>query len=287
MRILGPSIFHIGPRPVVVAGPAPDSPILYWLGDTTDNTPNFTCYLTGVSASDSVWLQYSNANTFIYTTNSFNSVDAGEISNKVLSFSGFGNLTNGTHFFRARHSRASQNSDWSNIETVIVNPSVVVLNTPLYLHDAGNENISYRTRVRINAPSPISSMRAKFMAGIGGEGLHCDNVSVGTNVEGPNTLAIPVELTFSGGSGFNVAAGATAQSDWISLDIPSGWSNLVFVMDVGSTFGGSAWQTTDANCYTYYRSTNNSYNLANVSSFSVFPAGYLFVLTEIEVQPQG
>jgi uncharacterized protein (TIGR02217 family) len=83
------------------------------------------------------------------------------------------------------------------------------------------------------------SVRVAFATKSGGTDRfktdHCSiGVWTGTDF---NTVSTPVELTFSGGHGFDIAHGETILSDWINLEFSSS-DKLVVVADIASgTYG--------------------------------------------------
>src|SRR6185437_10235803 len=79
----------------------------------------------------------------------------------------------------------------------------------------------------------LGQLRATFQAGPAG--LSCDHCSIGvSNGTVADCTAVPVELTFGGGHGFNIAGNATIVSDWVTL-AASGTPTFVVVMDTSAS----------------------------------------------------
>ena len=103
-----------------VVGPA--APVLDLITDETDTTPDLT--LTGdLVVGDTVRFQYSTSAVFSGASELTNTIDAAEDTANAITFT-TGALAAATWYFRARIERASEASDWSNVETItLVAPS--------------------------------------------------------------------------------------------------------------------------------------------------------------------
>ena len=115
------------------------------------------------------------------------------------------------------------------------------------------------------------------------EGLDLDNVSIverdGSTDDGITT---PTELLFSGVSGVNIGAGATATSDWLTFSLDE-TKDYLLIFDISSNLAAdNPIVTTTAGAGIYYKDGTNSYNQQTVEGFS-WVANYGAVISKIEL----
>jgi len=144
--------------------------------------------------------------------------------------------------------------------------TTTVFSATLATNDAGNTGYSFRNRVATIAGG-AGQVRVTFEAH-SGLGFTVNNVSIGVGVASPapplaggsNTQATPVELKFSGSSGFAIAAGSTITSDWANLTFSSG-DDLVVIIDFAGSNGNERVLTSGG--HLYYEAATATYNSAN------------------------
>jgi hypothetical protein len=141
-----------------------------------------------------------------------------------------------------------------------------------------SSNVSFRSLCAVTGASQ-GQVRVTFQAGTGSN-MVTDHCSVGVSVGGgnpQNTAATPVELTFSGGHGFNISPNTTIVSDWVNLSF-GGTATLVVTLDrVASSDFARAGLVNGV-----YFGTPPAYNVATTSGFS--SANVLIGVTLIETQ---
>lgn len=128
-------------------------------------------------------------------------------------------------------------------------------------------------------------VRVRFVASAS-QGLFIDNASIGVlgGATAPNcTTSPPVELKFSGASGFTVAAGGTMVSDWAVLPFLSS-DTLIVTADHGTTASGHQEGAGNTGSVSWFRAAYNGYNLATVSGMTSSAAGYVRGINQIEGQ---
>ena len=143
----------------------------------------------------------------------------------------------------------------------IVTAFSVTLNT----NDSGDGGYSFRTRVTTEAGSG-GQVRVRFVASTAAA-FSLNNASIGKGVVSPaspspgfyNTQATPVELLFSGLSGFAISAGQSIVSDWANLTWHGG-DGLVVVMDFGASNGNPRMLTTAGSGSLAYQGATSTYN---------------------------
>lgn len=157
----------------------------------------------------------------------------------------------------------------------------------LTTNDSGGANYTYRNVLPITGNAG-TQVRVTFEAS-SAAAFSVDNASIGILTGATyDTTAAPVELLFSGVSGFALSAGQTIVSDWANLSGFTSSNKLVVSIDLASTNGNPRGRYSGgpagSNCY--YASNDNSYNETVPSptfSGSVFSGGVLG-LNKIEVQ---
>lgn len=96
------------------------TPVLTWTSPGTDTTPEFTADLLLPVVGDIITLTWASDVGFtsiLGTSN--NTVDAGEAAALLVNFV-TGVLSNGTYYFRCKHTRDGSSSAWSNTVTVTI-----------------------------------------------------------------------------------------------------------------------------------------------------------------------
>ena len=107
------------------------------------------------------------------------------------------------------------------------------------------------TKVRITVKAPASGT------------FKCDHVGIGKQSTTYNTAATPVELLFSGGSGFTLASGGgTLTSDFANMNVASG-DVLIVIFDNSAAGGGTIPSDSSAPGSSYDLAATASYNAAS------------------------
>lgn len=160
--------------------------------------------------------------------------------------------------------------------------------------DNGNQSLSFRSVCPITGNAQ-GQVRATFQASssVSGDGdFTVDHCSIGVSTQSTvgatgayDTTATPVELTFSGGHGFNLTTdNQTITSDWVTLAGFTTSNLLVVTIDQSSTGGGSCRSNTATGVQTYYI-TGATYNEASPGgSFSEPGVDNIWGLVSIETQ---
>jgi hypothetical protein len=152
-------------------------------------------------------------------------------------------------------------------------------------NNPGNANTSTRVAVPITGAS-LGQLRFTFQAG-STAGWKVVHASCGVASTSPATTATPLEITFSGASGWNLAAnGVTPASDFITLAATS--SNLlVLTFDDDTTGNGDggaiAFDAGQTGVLSYFGAVPG-YQNSSGSGFTALPTGDLFGVTLIETQ---
>ena len=107
-----------------------------------------------------------------------------------------------------------------------------------------------------------------------------DNAAIGRWSSGPDCIATPTELKFNGASGFSIAAGVAAVSDWTPFPVQAG-EVLLTIVDNGAANGNmrSLHTTGDGS---YFKAASDSYNIAALAGMT-FQAGISYCATRLEV----
>lgn len=163
--------------------------------------------------------------------------------------------------------------------TTVWTPSAV-LNTD----DTNDGSISFRVNCK-TISSGAAQVRVTFRPNSAAS-FQVDHASIAkvNSATAPNCDATPVELLFSGVSGFTASAGVDVVSDWLTFSTSTS-DNLMVVMDVHSTNGNpkARLDGTETNCDSYHKAASTSFNLATVSGFTAH-AGFDWAIALIEVQ---
>lgn len=131
--------------------------------------------------------------------------------------------------------------------------------TGLSTNDTGYENYSIRVRTTTLAAGG-SQIRVRFVASTAAS-FSCDNCSIGVASGATDaTTATPIELLFSGVSGFTITAGNSLVSDWATLTTTTS-NAVVVIMDVAASNGNVRYRGSGSGTV-YYQSATNSYATA-------------------------
>lgn len=102
--------------------------------------------------------------------------------------------------------------------------------------------------------------------------MNCNNASIGvSNGTASQTTATPVELLFSGISGFSIANGATITSDWATLTTTTS-DKMVVVIDHGASSAARKKLTGGSD---FYKAATASYNSANPTGMTADQGDYI------------
>jgi hypothetical protein len=147
--------------------------------------------------------------------------------------------------------------------------------------NSGNNGISERSLIGTGFANGVAltagnnggakQIRVTFEAAIAAGNWQVDHAAIGIWAgTGANTTNTPVELTFSGAHGFNIAQGATITSDWVTVP-PFTTSNVLVVITDQNASNGTAGYTEFnlANSSNNY-ATGASYNQAVVSGYTAY-----------------
>jgi hypothetical protein len=155
---------------------------------------------------------------------------------------------------------------------------VTMFSATLDSNAAGSGNSSSRQTVTNSSAVSGTQVRVRFQGPSSGT-LNVDNASVGIRSGATaNTVATPVELKFSGVSGFSLSATAEITSDWADLVIGSS-DELIVVNDHGGTSTERYVLATGPN---YFKLATDSYATASVSGFT--SQGIISCLNLVEVR---
>lgn len=112
--------------------------------------------------------------------------------------------------------------------------------------------------------SAITQVRVSIKA-TSAQTLVVAHASIGINNGGGSTTATPVELLYSGASGFTIGPGLTKTSDWLNFTGISPGTDAMVIYDI--TSGGVAMGTATGTTL-WYRVAFASYNSSSGASFS-------------------
>lgn len=101
-----------------------------------------------------------------------------------------------------------------------------------------------------------------------------------------STTATPVELLFSGTSGFNLSGGTTIVSDWVNLAGFTVSDKLIVVVDVSGGGSGEISYVPGSDTE-YEKATTSSYNVATVAGYSTIAAAIGFNTIEVQASVSG
>lgn len=140
-----------------------------------------------------------------------------------------------------------------------------IYSATLAVDSTGNENFSFRN-LATGLSAGGNQVRVTFEAPSSGS-CKVDRASIGVRASNADTTATPVELLFSGVSGFTISSGGILVSDWANL-LFSGSDTLVVVVDISSTNGNLRVRSSGGDS-DYEKAATASYNQATVSGFSL------------------
>ncbi len=111
--------------------------------------------------------------------------------------------------------------------------------------------------------------------------FNVDNAAIGyASGSGPNCLTVPTELRFNGASGFSIAAGVAAVSDWTPFPCQAG-EVLLTIVDNGAANGNMRYLASGGDG-AYFRASFNSYDVAALAG-ATFQSGISYCATRLEV----
>jgi len=138
----------------------------------------------------------------------------------------------------------------------------------------------------------LDQVRVTFTAPNATFGMQTDHCSIGID-DGSNTgsvTATPIELKFGGVSGFNIAAGATAVSDWTNFTWTAG-QLLIAIWDMNAASQGwsdfSKPATTGTAGQLWFKGSTASWNVQTVSGYGGPATGLIYGVTTVEIQSLG
>jgi hypothetical protein len=130
----------------------------------------------------------------------------------------------------------------------------------------GDGGISFR-QVLSSVTQAGDQVRVTINASTAGA-LAANNVSIAkvNSATAPNCDSTPVELKFSGASGFSLASSGVAVSDWLDFRVAVG-DNIMVIIDFGAT-ANPRFVSATTNCHQYFKAATASYTSATASGFS-------------------
>jgi hypothetical protein len=151
-----------------------------------------------------------------------------------------------------------------------------IRNQALTSNNLGTGGWSLRIKVVLTGPSGTAGqVRVTFEAGSGGGSWQVDHASIGVATfnspgGGSDTLATPVELLFSGASGFTLGNGLTLVSDWATLGSFLSSDVLCVIADQHATNDNTRYVAglSTSDCYEYYLAATASYATASGAGFN-------------------
>lgn len=162
-------------------------------------------------------------------------------------------------------------------------PAQTAWSATLDTNDSGSANYCIRTKAGLLLFGG-NQVRVRFVAPTSGSNFTVDNASIGVmgGATAPDcTTDPPVELKFSGSSGFNLTAGNTITSDW--TDLVTTTSDYVIVNIDHASTGGGARYTSSGYQGDWLQASYNGYNLADVT-MGLFAAAGAYGIDLIEVR---
>jgi hypothetical protein len=149
---------------------------------------------------------------------------------------------------------------------------------------AGYGGKTLRSEVPISAAS-LGQVRVTFAAPAAAN-LTTDHCSIGVSKQDStgSTVATPVELTFAGVSGFNIAGGTSITSDWVNLSALV-TDKLIVVCDINAAGNGQI-SYVPANIE-YEKAATASWNTATVAGYTSTANTVGFNLIETQASGGG
>jgi hypothetical protein len=183
---------------------------------------------------------------------------------------------------------SSAEATWAKTDIASGNVAGIYLPSGALSSSTNDAGSSYR--IFMTALSGGTQVRATFKSGTGGPltTLHC-SIGIRSGSSGTATTATPVELTFSGASGFTIgSASSTITSDWVSLSFSAG-DVLVVVQDNASLSNewSNYWNTAPAGAGFQYKASTASWNSSSNAGFNDATAGTAVSISRLEVQGSG
>ena len=150
-------------------------------------------------------------------------------------------------------------------------------------NDTGNTGYTLRNVVAITGNAQ-GQVRCTFQ-GSGSAAFSTNNCSIGISTgTNADTTATPVELLFSGRSGFAIGANSQITSDWANLSGFTSSNLLVVIIDMAATNGNDGFNASIVGATGYYHAATASYNNATTPAGSGSLSQFVWALNEIDVQ---
>lgn len=150
---------------------------------------------------------------------------------------------------------------------------------------AGNIGAGGTLRQVVAAASLSASggyVRVTFKA-TASENFHMDHCSIIESAGGADGAGAPVELLFSGASGFDISASASIVSDTLAFTLDETKSYLI-IMDLNAGHALITYDGSSSGQTIYYKSGTASYNVQNVTEGEyTTSSGYCDGVSKIEV----
>lgn len=163
-------------------------------------------------------------------------------------------------------------------------PTALYTSPTLDTNDA-NQDTSFRIAVPITGNSG-TQIRATIQPGTTNS-LTILHASIGKRGSTWDTTATPIELLFSGASGFTGATTAKT-SDWANLSgltfTTGEYAIVIFDIPTGGTTASQRLVTTATGVQTYYKDSIQSWNVTNPVSMNTTAAGTNYCIVSVETQ---
>ena len=138
----------------------------------------------------------------------------------------------------------------------------------------------YTTRCLLTPTRGGRFVRVTFL-GSNAAAFNVDNAAIGrASGSGPDCLTIPTELKFNGGSGFSIAAGVAAVSDWTPFPCQAG-EVLLTILDNGAANGNMRYLAAGGDG-AYFKAASDSHNVAALAGMT-FQSGISYCATRLEI----
>ncbi|MCC6946394.1 MAG: discoidin domain-containing protein [Bradyrhizobiaceae bacterium] len=222
-------------------------PYIYWL--VADNGTQMVYRLLRNTAGDSYIRFNPTTKAYIDTNDAGNAGDCAANSWSIADLYAQGRAFN--FVGGGGGSSSGNNYLWSDAWQVTTNTD-----------GGGNDGYSWRTVADVDSGGEY--LRIRFVAPTNGP-FNVNNAAIGIQSSGASTTSTPVELLFSGASGFSLAAGESVWSDPLPLSF-SAADNLVIIFDIDTGNPRVANSGADG---AYYKAATVSYDQASGSGFTL------------------
>lgn len=157
-----------------------------------------------------------------------------------------------------------------------IGPAFTLLAITNTTDGAGNAGLSFRESYGSLSGS-ADQIRVTFEASTANGAFQVDHCSIAViggstypNVDSTNPstgVTQPVELLFSGASGFNIAQSGTLASDWMNLKLRA-TDTIAVIFDHNSISGGAHRRTAALSYNAFSKAASASYNVASVTGYT-------------------